>query len=331
MVFKFHNRISIITNISVYGKRTLIFLSIFIFRFNEINSQEINYSDPYTEKIIFNPSYSGISNCSEINLSFNKSFIYDLYSLSYNRYFDKYKSGMGFFISELNQAKAAIVNFKTAVIFNYRIQLNYNNLINTALQISYSNQHINTSELIFSNQINPIYGTINPNTNEISFKSYQSIDFSFGISYFTNHIRTGLSVQHIDKFIIPEKNNFNKPNIKINFGKIFSVKKNNLKQVTTEIIYENQNNFQQLYVGVHLINNNFLTRFFIKQDIKYHTVSGIISVGTNIRKVRLSYTYSLNLNRYLSLPINSHQLSIKYNFNCSDKRKNKNTINCLNI
>ncbi len=316
---------------NIYFKRLFLLLSIFSLNFSFIKAQNYNFSDPYSEKIFFNPAYSGLSEISEINLSYAKNFFYDIYSVSYNRFFNEYKSGLGIMILNSRLGKGAINNLNISGIYNYQIKINYKSIVNTAIQVSYLEQSVNSEKLIFSNQINPISQTINPNTSEFFGNIFRTYDFSLGTSYISNRYRSGLSIHHIDKFFFNTSENLINPEITLYFGKIFSVnfsEKFHKLLITPEIIWKTQNNFNQLIYAVHGIYNIFLTRIFVKHNINFNTFESAISFGLNYTKFRLIYTYNISFTKYLSIPTSTNEISLRYNFGKRKKINIKNTIYC---
>lgn len=317
--------------IGFYLKRLFLLLSIFFLNFSLLKAQNYNFSDPYTEKILFNPAYSGLSEISEINLSYSKSFFNDLYSLSYNRLFSRYNSGFGLLLSNNRLGKGAINNLNISGIYNYRLKINYKSILNTAIQITYFEQSVNSDKLIFSNQINPVTQTISSDNYEFFGNTFRTYDFSFGSSYISNKYRIGIAVHHIDKYFNNSATIIIKPEIIAYFGKIFSINisENSHKLlITPEIIWQTQNNFNQLIYAVHGIYNIFLTRIFIKHNINFNTFESTISIGLNYTKFRLLYTYNISFTKYLYLPTSTNGISLRYNFGKRKKINIKNTIYC---
>ena len=317
-----------------FVKRVFLILSILLLNNHIVISQDFNLSDPYSEKILLNPSYSGLSECPEIDLNYKMNLFNNLFTFSYNQNLSKHNSGLAFLFYNNQQGKASINNLFASGIYSYKININKRKLINTAIQATYFQQNINTEKLIFNNQIDPVSGIIDPVSSEIGFQTVKTYDFSVGTSFLSHKYRTGLSVQHIDKIFFKDKNNLLKPAVNFNFGKIFSVKKmhnNSDLFLIPEVIYNYQNEFHQIIYAVHLINNNFLTRFYFKHNIKLNTFGSIISLGLNYRNVRISYVYEINFAKFITLPISYNQISLKYKFKCSKKRKINNTIYCSNF
>jgi len=315
-------------------KRVFLFLSIYLSSFYQLLSQDMNFSDPYSNKMIFSPAYSGISNCSEINLTYNKKYISDYYSVSYSTYFNKYKSGIGINVHNGSQGKGSINNFNIDLIYSYKITINRKKIINTAIQATYFQQNINTEELIFNNQINPITEEITTNNSELYFNTYKDINFSVATAYFSTKYRTGIIIKHIDKFFLKSNTEIITPLIRMHFGRIFNIKntqKSKKISITPEIIYEFQNNFNDISYGFQIVSNIFLTRLFIKHNIEFNTISPVITAGIYLKSIRLSYSYNLSFNKYISYPNSSNQISMQYKFNCAKKRNSKKTIFCPNF
>lgn len=295
--------------------------------FYKLLSQDISFPDPYSDKIIFSPAYSGLSNCSSLNLNYTKKISSDYFSVSFNKYFNKLKTGIGFIATNNLQAKGAINDIKIGFIYSYKITLNQRSLINTALQTTYIQQSISTQNLIFNNQINPLTGNISNNNNELFFASYKGFDFSVASSYISTKYRFGIVAKHIDKILNNNTNYRISPLVKLHFAKTF-IKKNKKTTLAPEIIYIFQDNFNEITYGIHIVNNIFLTRFFIKHNLNLNTISEIITFGINLKKLRLSYSYSISQNKIITLPNSSSQISILYNFNCNEKRNCRKTIFC---
>ncbi|NPA67477.1 MAG: type IX secretion system membrane protein PorP/SprF [Chlorobi bacterium] len=315
-------------------KRLFIILSISILHFSNSYAQNYKFPDPYSEKIIFNPAYSGLSKYTEINAVFRKGFIYDMYSISYNNYFDKYKSGIGFYAQNTELGKGAVNNLNISGIYNYKLKPNYKSIINTAVQISYIQQSINPDKLTFSNQIDPLTGTVSSNNTEIFQTSTKTYDFSAGSTFLSSGYRTGFSIHHIDKIFSDKNQTILTPELTIYFGKIFTLNLYDGKQktsITPEIIYQTQNNFHQIIYSVHGIYNIFLTRFFLKHNLNFNTFEAVFTFGFNYKKLRVSYTYQTTFTKYSSLPTDSNLIALRLNIGKGKKIKVKNTIYCLNF
>ncbi len=315
-------------------KRVFPVLSILTIAFSISKAQNYNFPDIYSEKILVNPAYSGLSDYSEINLNFSVNFFNNLYSASYNQYFENLHSGIGIMAVNNRLGKGSINELNFSFIYSYKIKLNYKSIINTALQIGYFEQSVNSEKLIFSNQIDPVTNIINPNTSEFFNKTFRTYRFSFGTTYISNKYRTGFSIQNIDKLVYNNTDNIITPVYTAYFGKVFSVNlynQNNKLLLTPEIIWQSQNNFHQLIYAVHGIYNIFLTRFFLKQNLKFNIFESGITIGLNYIKFRFTYTYNIAFTKYISLPFSSNQITLRYNLGKQKKINIKNTIYCSNF
>ncbi len=316
------------------SKRMILFLSIFFSQILYLFAQSINYSDPLFEKLLYNSSLSGISECPEFQLGYKKSYSYDFMTFSYNQYFEKYKTGGGLLFQNLSEANGVIHTISGGIIINHKIQISERKLVNTGFRVDYFQKSINASTLIFSQQIDPYTGAVTSNHNENFNVSYKMIDITGGISYFDKKIRAGIAFNHIDKLFNKKYGSILYPEIAFNFGKIFSVTKNARKTdsyLIPEILYQYRYGTHQIAYGLHLINNTFLTNIYLKQNILLQTLSGVFSFGINFKKFRISYAYELSISRYANIPTSSNQVMVRYQPECFKKRKNQNTIYCINF
>lgn len=315
-------------------KRVFIFLSIYLLTFYKLIAQDISFSDPYSEKLLFSPAYSGLSKCSKINLTYNKKFSSNYYSSSFNKYFDKYKSGIGLVVSNNSQGNRSISDFYLNIIYSYKIIINRKKIINTAFELSYFQQNINPQQLIFNNQINPVTSNVVANNNELFFEQNNGFDFSSATTFISTKYRIGIVFKHIDKVFLKRNKTNISPAIKVHLARTYKLKESIfLKKATIspEFIYNFQNNYSEITYGIHLVNNIFLTRLFIKHNLRFNTISPIITIGIPLRNITISYSYKSSFNKFISYPNSSNQLSLAYRFNCSRKRNFKKTIFCPNF
>jgi type IX secretion system PorP/SprF family membrane protein len=267
-----------------------------------------------------------------VNLNYRRNFFSDQVSVSVNNYYDKFKSGLGFIVYNDRQAKGSLNNFSFGAIYSYKVFLNERSFINTALQAGYHQQTVNSGKLIFSDQIDPMSGIVNNASGEISFLPYNNYDFSFGTVFITNKIRAGVSAIHIDKLF--RNDDQIKAGFNFHFGKVFSVfefSDDRDYYLIPEVIYKISGSVHQLIYSVHLNSENFISRIYVKHNLGLNLFSTAIAVGYDYRNIRISYTYEINLTKYLAVPVSSNQLTLKYRMFCKEKRNNKNTIYCSNF
>lgn len=297
------------------------------------HAQIRDYPDPYSEKLILNPAYTGLNNCKEITLNYKINNFEHVYSASYNQKLQSARSGIAFLLVNNNQANKIINNFYATGIYAFKIIDTENRILNTAFNISYYQQNINTSGLVFSNQIDPLNGMISPFTSEYEFPTYRSVNFSTGLAYLSTKIRTGFSVLNIESFFFKNSNYQLNPVLNIHFGKIFSVysETNNSLLLIPEIIYKNQRNFHQIIYGIHLIYNKILTKVYVKHNLNLESASPSVTLAYDLKKFRISYSYEINIHKYIALPVHQNQINLMFNLDCKEKRKNKNTIYCSNF
>lgn len=318
---------------SFYIKRILLISSMFLGVNYQALSQDIQFSEPYSEKLYLNPSYTGTSNCPQFTGNFKYQNIYNLKSFSYNQYIKKINSAFGILLLNNKQGSGAISNTSVSGIYSYRLKFKKKRKMMLAIQISYNQYNINTKDLIFSDMIDPLTNTIlqNSNENQIIYNN-NHIDFSTGYAYVSQKYRFGIALHHLFSSNQDENYLYSPMKITIHFGKYFTKKNFNKTRIKytfiPEIIFRKQSYFNEFILGFNLIIKKIYGSIWIKNNVTLSTFSPVVTAGLILSKFRISYTYDISLSKYISLPINSHQISISYLLDCKQKIKSKNTIFC---
>lgn len=316
------------------NKRFILFLSI-ILTYNASFAQDYKYADLYTENIFLNPSYISADNYSTLKLNYQNQYIYNFYSTSIKYFSRKYNSAIALLGSNLVQGKQAFSDLNISAIYSYRINVDNNKILNTALQVSYLQQNINSANFIYPDMINIYTGTIEASTEISTFEPRKAVDFSFGISYISKKYRLGVSAFHLQDLYTENQTLTYSPKINFHFARLISQKSfdNNkkLSRFTPELIYVYQRNFEQIIIGFTFEKNVFLARFWLKNNLNFNQISPVFTLGLNLEKVRISYTYNISVSKHFSLPVNTNQISLAYILSCREKRNNKNTIYCTNF
>ncbi len=307
-------------------------MSIYFFSIHGLISQDADFSYPYAEKIYFNPAFAGLGICPEITLNYKKLFVNDFYAVSYNQYFKKISGGLALLILNDSQGKGTINNITAGVTYSYHIKFRKRKKLNFAFQVNYIQKNINTERLVFNDMIDPILSEVSLNTSEnISYPVEKKIDFATAFIFISKKYRLGTALHHLNN-IFSKKNNIIPFKLTIHAGKVLLI--NNIKKkeskltIIPEIIYNKQSFFNYFSYGFILKKKYFLTSFYIKHNLKFHTFTPIFTFEVFIKNIRFSYTYDIMFSEYYNILLSSHRISLFFKINCIKKRKNNNTIYC---
>ena len=322
------------------NKRTFICLSIFLTFIKISQAQSPNFSYPFGDRILLNPALAGSTICPELNINYKNTYFnnfsnFNTSSFSYDRKIDKISGGLGFHILNDSQFNNTINTISISSIYSYHLKTKIKYHINFAFEISYIRKQIKPDKLIFSNMINPYTGTIDfSNSENISQNTKQNIDFSVGMVYYSKKYFSGFAIHHINSLFDKENNIFA---IKYSayFGKRFSFtnfdsEKNEIL-LLPNIIVNLQYNYANINYGIIFKKSFFSTGIWLKHNQKIHTFTPIFLVELNIKRCRISYTYDIQFSKYVTMPIQTNELSMSYLLNCGKKIDIKNTIYCPNF
>ena len=192
-----------------------------------LNAQDPSFSQFYANKIYLNPALAGTDNGLNIISSYRNQWIaaggFTTYSVSADLQEPCLKSAFSVSAFYDTEGDAALETFGFSGIYAYTIPFNLNNNstkrrlgqgnVHLGFKGGYIQQRINWDNLVFSDQIDPIHGIVQPTAAEIGLQQVGFADVSAGIAWRQNWhskhrrglrntkypIRTvlGLSVSHI--------------------------------------------------------------------------------------------------------------------------------------
>jgi type IX secretion system PorP/SprF family membrane protein len=288
-------------------------------------------SSPLSEPLLSNPAFSGAYDCKQIRLNYKKQLNYDFSSFSYNGKIEKYKSSASVLLTNLIEGKS-INTLNIKGIFSKEVQINKRNIIYFAFEAAYFQQHIFTDNLIFRHMADPMNQAYTDAAYLYNFEPVYRHDFAAGLLYFRPDLRTGISLQNISAFYHPDEKLSIQPTVNFHFGKSFRLnqtKKEVLKKIIIpEVFIQYKPNNLRFAYGASIYTDHVRGSFFIKQSIKGQSYSPAANIQVHYGAFAFGYGYEIMLNKYMLKPVSSHSALLVYNFGCTDKRNEKNTIFC---
>jgi type IX secretion system PorP/SprF family membrane protein len=318
------------------GYKTIIkrfFLGVIILFFiNNLSlAQSFMLSSPLSEPLLSNPAFIGAYECNQVRLNYKKQLNYDFSSFSYNRNIEKYGISSSLLFTNLTEGKSInTLNIKGIVA--KEIKLNIRNILYFAFEAAYFQQNIFTGNLIFRHMADPLNQTYTNAAYLYNFEPEYRSDFAAGMLYLNPNIRTGISFQNISALYNPDTKLRLQPTLNFHFGKSFrlgAAEKEELKKIIIpEVFIQYRPDNLRFAYGASIYTNHVGGSFFIKQGIKGQTFSPAANIQLHYGVFSFGYGYDLSLNKYILQPLSSHSVFIVYNFRCSNKRNEKNTIFC---
>lgn len=249
----------------------------------------------------------------------------------------------GFGVRLMNdiQGNGAIRQFEMGLLYSYHVQISRSLSISTGIEAGYVQRSLNTSEVILGDMINPRTGEFTNPTSDILYSQNTAYpDFAIGLVSFYENFYGGASVSHL---LRPNPSVSLDPNARlprkvvIFAGAILPVYERRfgreVVQISPNIIYQQQKSFSQIIYGLEgLIQDQFITGLWLRQNLGIKFGSLIFSAGYVTKNYRFRYSYDQQLSSpSVHIPnLGAHELSLILTIDGKNKKKHR-AIKCPKI
>ncbi|MEQ8470984.1 MAG: PorP/SprF family type IX secretion system membrane protein [Marinoscillum sp.] len=305
-------------------------------------SQDIQYSQYYSNPLYLNPAFTGAIQNHRVAVNHrlqwpnlpkafaNYSFSYDFNAASLN-------SGFGILV---NVDRAGSANLKnTSAAFNYSYSVNFEDrwVVKPAVSFGYVTRNIDYEKLVFGDQID--FGIPGAPTQDPSVTAIKNNDFfevGSGLLVYNRRFWGGISAYHINQ---PNNSLIQGPGylpmkLTAHAGMRFEMGNKAFKDikkasVAPSFIYKIQGEFQQLDVGASFHYAPVLMGLYYRgipwaNDVNdYANHDAIILIfGVEFNQMQFGYSFDSNISRLGSASGGAHEVSLIYLFNIQkDPRK----------
>ena len=323
-------------------KKFILFI-LFLFYSFFLNAQYINYSQFYSSPHNLNPALSGSGEFGRIGVIYRNQW--PLIDNGYQFFtswidYNLAKSNFSFGINFSNE-KIGINSLSTSHVspsLSYEINLSYDWVIRSGIQISYTNSNFDSQNLLFYDQFQQ-NGSINPTLENLStFEKVNYLNLAVGLIAYSNNVWLGASIYNLPKPNISFSDNIENLDRLYSFHGGYSLKLNKVSKHNLTIVpvfnFRIISNISQLDLGSYLNLNPILFGIFyrgfpISSNNSIESLIGIL--GVKNRNFSVSYTYDYSLSELKGLTGGAHEISLIYQFNFLGKKlppKNVRLLQC---
>ncbi|MEZ5006971.1 MAG: PorP/SprF family type IX secretion system membrane protein [Chitinophagales bacterium] len=306
-------------------------------------AQDPQFSQSYLSRIYLNPATTGSEQGTTVFLNYRNQWAnidnsFNTASFSLDAQSPRFSSGFGVHAMYDAAGAASLRTNMAGLTYAYILRINDNFNINFGLGASYVHKSIDRNSLIFSSDLDAIYGVtgndvegvvVNDKVNFVDIDAGVLFQFSFKIAKRYVHNSAGFAVHHLTTPIesfqaqesrVPRRYTFH-------YGAMIPVTENILKKrsvyyISPIVKYEIQNGvdiftggffntFKPLFVGVLYQDNGFTSVGGTRALIFTGGVSSSMGKHTNFT---LGYSYDLNLSGVTNVSGGVHELAVKFNF-----------------
>jgi type IX secretion system PorP/SprF family membrane protein len=296
-------------NGSTKSMRVRIRLTIIItFFYISCFAQDPEFSQFYSNQLYYNPAFAGIKGGPRFILDFRDQWpslpaAYVTYTASYDQFFDKIRSGIGFIVMGDNQGDGIYNSYTADAIYSYQIKITENFNLNIGLQGGYFERTINWADAIFADQLNPLNPFIlSPTGEQIVPTKVSGPDAGAGLLAYSKHVYFGLGVEHLlssrEAFTSSDATGTIPMRISGNLGYEVSSEKNVNHNVffSPNLIYIQQAGQYQLNVGTYFgITPLFIGMYY--REAFTNPDAFIILVGFTQGIFKIAYSYDITVSQ----------------------------------
>jgi type IX secretion system PorP/SprF family membrane protein len=298
-----------------------------IFPFS-VFSQDVPYSQYYSNLVVLNPAFVGTVPSDRINMFYRNQWLrtgagFHSVGVAYDKNISEYNSGVGLIVK--NEISGMQILTVIDLAYSYRIKISSDLSISMGVEGGIIQKYMNTSDLIFEN-------------SEFVGSGFSKIvpDFSFGAVSFYKNIYSGISVSHIAE---PYQGRGNSVNEKLNrryvlfLGYTYYIPTGLLSEervLSPNILFQTQGLQYNINWGFSFQYNRVLGGLWIRHNLKPDFDAMIFSLGFKTKNYKFAYSYDMNIGKKTMVMLGAHEVSFTTIFETKKKKKYK-MIKCPNF
>lgn len=304
--------------------------------YTAVLAQDPTFTQFYSNPVYLNPALSGSSGCPRVALNYRNEWPqltgnYITYAAAYDSYFKNISGGVGIVAMHDQQGQGTIQTSMIGASYSYYLKVNRKFRLMFATQAAYYQKYLDWSQLTFGDMIDPRRGFIYQ-TGDVPRGNGRRgfFDVSAGFVGFSKNFYFGAAFHHLNR---PDESLIlGQSRLPIKFtghlGANIKLGQRGRYSSTTflspNIIYQNQNGFQQLNIGAYLKYESFTIGAWYRNKDAF-----ILTVGLTTDKYRIGYSYDLTVSPLGNgVSGGSHEISLGFNLKCKKPVRDFRRLSC---
>jgi type IX secretion system PorP/SprF family membrane protein len=291
----------------VFKKKRNIILLILVIANGIAFSQDITFSQFYANPLYLNPAFSGSVGVPRVALQYRNQWsgfdnAFTTYSAAFDIPVNKLRGGIGGYVLNDTQADGILNTLQINLSYSVFIQLSENYQLHGALQVGFNQNSLNTSKLIFADNLDPNSGN-HGNSAELATltdPNYGFVDFSTGALLYSKRLFYGIAVHHLTE---PNQSFYtgNEDVAKLDrkytahFGArlpVYLYGHNRKKfDISPQVIMQLQGNFQQFNYGLFATKRGLTVGTWFRQNFGFRYDAVIFMFGFMKKSWQFNYSY----------------------------------------
>lgn len=297
--------------------------------------QDPQFTQFYANPIYLNPAFAGSNGCPRFSLNYRNEWPslsgnYVTYSASYDQYFKNINGGIAVIGMHDRQGQGTIATTMLGLVYSYHLKVNRKFTMLFGARAAMFNKFLDWDKLTFGDMIDPRKGFIYKTGDVPRGGSKYFFDASAGFVGYSKYFFFGGAVHHLNRpnesMIVGESKlpmRFTgHVGAEIQLGS--KSRYTNGTSIMPNIIYQNQNGFQEIALGTYVKYGVFTFGAWYRNRDAF-----ILSLGLKTKTFKIGYSYDVTVSKLNNgVSGGSHEVSLGLNMNCKTKPQSFRTISC---
>lgn len=297
-------------------------------------SQDPQFSQFYSNYLYLAPSFAGLTDKNRIAFNYRNQwpeikYGYQTYSVSFDKYIEKFKSGLGLLVYQDIAGTGRLRTTSIGIQYSYDFSITETWHARPGMHFSYTERGIDFERLLWNDQISAS-GNSPVSAELVPMEKAGDIDFSTSVLTYSSRFWLGACVDHLLRpnqslyFYEEEEGNPAKIPVKYTFfgGLKFIRPEHLLRPIPTSIqlafLYRQQQQFRQLDLGVYWYHSPLVAGIWYRGIPLYKEVFNrdafTLLLGIKTKNMNIGYSYDFTVSKLIADTGGSHEISISYTF-----------------
>lgn len=294
-------------------------------------SQDISFSQFYANPLYLNPAFSGSVGAPRIALQYRNQWTgfnnaYTTYSAAFDMPVKKLQGGVGGYFLNDTQADGILKMVQFNLSYAVFIQLTENYRLHGALQAGFNQNSLNTSRLVFADNLDANYGNhgISAELATLTDPNYSYADFSGGLLMYSNRVFYGIAVHHLtepNQSFYSGNEDFAKLDRKYTAHvgarlPVYLYGHNRKKfDISPQFVAQLQGDFHQLNYGLFATKRGLTAGAWFRQNFGLRYDAVILMFGFFKKSWQFNYSYDLTVSGLRADSGGTHEVSLTFLLN----------------
>jgi type IX secretion system PorP/SprF family membrane protein len=297
-------------------------------------TQDPQFSQFYSNYLYLAPSFAGLTDKNRIAFSYRNQwpeikYGYQTYSVSFDKYIEKFKSGLGVLVMQDVAGTGRLRTTSLGIQYAYDFSITKTWHARPGLHFNYTERGIDFERLLWNDQISAT-GNAPVSAEVVPMEKVGDIDVATSLLAYSERFWLGGCVDHLLKpnqslyFYEEEEGNPATVPIKYTiFGGVKFVRPERLLQpIPTSIqiafLYRQQEQFRQLDLGVYWYRNPLVVGIWYRGIPLYKEIFNrdalTVLAGIKAKHLNIGYSYDFTISKLVANTGGSHELTVCYTF-----------------